>query len=69
MRIENRIDWKSHVEEFLPKFSAACFFISSLIHTLNPDTLRKVYFVHFHSAHQYGIMLWGNSTHVHQVYK
>jgi len=28
-----------------------------------------MYFAYFHSVLQYGIISWGNSTHVHQVYK
>ena len=36
---------------------------------LNPDILRMVYFAYFHSVLQYGIILWGNSTHKHQVFK
>jgi len=28
-----------------------------------------VYFVYFHSLHQYGIIFWGNSTHAHQAFK
>ena len=28
-----------------------------------------VYFAYFHSVLQYAIIFWGNSTHVHQVFK
>ena len=69
MHIDYHMNWKNHVEQILPKLSAACFSIRNLIHTLNPDTLRMVYFVYFHSVLQYGIIFWGNSTLVHQVFK
>jgi hypothetical protein len=36
---------------------------------LNPDTLRVVYFVYLHSVLQYGIIFWGNSARVHEVFK
>ena len=62
------MNWKNHVEQVLPKLSAACFSIR-LIHTLNPDTLRMVYFAYFHSVLQFGIIFLGNSKHMHQVFK
>ena len=69
MCIDSHMIWKNHVEQILPKLSAACFLIRNLIHTLNPDTLRMVYFAYFHLVLQYGIIFWGNSIHVHQVFK
>ena len=67
MHTDNYMNWKNHVEQILPKLSAACFSIRSLIHTLNLDSLGMVYFACFHSALQYGIIFWGNSTHAHQI--
>ena len=69
MRIDNNVIWKNHVEQIPPELSAAYFLIRNLIHTLNPDILCMVYFVYFHLVLQYGIIFWGNSTHVHQVFK
>jgi len=69
MHVDNHINWKNHVEQILPKSSAACFLIRNLIHTLNPDILQMVNFVYFHSVLQYGIIIWGNSTHALQVFK
>ena len=56
MHIDNHMNWKNHVEQILPKLSAACFSIRDLIHTLNPDILHMVYFAYFHSVLQYGII-------------
>ena len=69
MHTDNHMNWKNHVEQILPKLSAACFSIRNLIHTLNPDILCTVYFAYFHSLLQYGIIFWGNSTQAHQVFK
>jgi len=69
MHIDNHMNWKNHVEQILPKLSAACFSIRNLIPTLNLDILHTVYFAYFHSVLQYGIVFWGNSTHAHQVFK
>jgi hypothetical protein len=67
--IDNHINWKNHVEQFLPKLSAACFSIRDLIHTLKLDILCMIYCAYSHSVLQYGIIFSGNSTHVHQVFK
>jgi hypothetical protein len=52
--IENHTNWKNHVEQILPKFSATCFSIRNLIHSLNPDILHMVYFAYFSSS------IWNN---------
>ena len=46
MHIDNHMNWKNHVEQILPKLSAACFSIRNLIHTLNhsSDTRNKNHF-------------------------
>jgi hypothetical protein len=69
MHIDTHMNWKNHAEQILSKFSAACFLIRNLIHTLSPDILHMDYFASFHSLLQYGIIIWGNSTHVHQIFK
>jgi hypothetical protein len=40
----------------------------SLVHTLNIETLKVVYFTHFYSMIKYGIKIWGNSTTIHNVF-
>jgi len=69
MHIDNHMNWKNHVEQILPKLGAACFSIRNLIHTLHPDVLHMVHLAYFYSVLQYGIIFWGNSTLVHQVFK
>jgi hypothetical protein len=69
MHTENDMNWKKHAEQILPKLSASCTLIKRLIHTLNPDILRMVYFAYFHSVLQHGIIFLENSTHAHRVFK
>jgi len=69
MHIDNRMNWKNHIEQILPKLSAACFSIRNLIPILNLDILHMVYFSYFHLVLQYGIIFWENSTCAHQVFK
>jgi len=35
---------------------------------LNVETLKAVYFVHFHSVIKYDIIFWGNSTTILKVF-
>ena len=39
-----------------------------LSHVLNLQTLRNVYFVHFHSLVNYGIIFWGNTSSMHKAF-
>jgi len=39
-----------------------------LSHVLNIQTLRTVYFAHFHSLVNYGIIFWGNTSSMHKVF-
>jgi hypothetical protein len=45
-----------------------CFIMRRLVHILNIETLKVVYYAHFHSMLKYGIILWGNSTTIHKVF-
>ena len=39
-----------------------------LSHVLNIQTLRTVYFVHFYSLVNYGIIFWGSTSSIHKVF-
>jgi hypothetical protein len=46
----------------IPKLSAACYAIRSMVHISNINTLKSIYCACFHSAIKYGIIFWGNSS-------
>jgi hypothetical protein len=69
IQIDNKLNWKSHVEYILPKLSSAIFVIRSLSYFMNLKTLRMVYFSYFRSIIKYRIVLWGNSTNNSRVFK
>lgn len=69
LQIDNKLNWKSHVEYILPKLSSAIFVIRSLSYFMSLETLRMVYFSYFHSIIKYGIIFWGNSTNISRVFK
>jgi hypothetical protein len=68
IQIDDRLNWKSHMEYILPKLSSAIFVIRSLAYFMSSETLRMVYFSYFHSLIKYGIIFWGNFTNILQSF-
>jgi hypothetical protein len=60
LQIYNHINWKNCIEEIIPKFSAACDAIRSMVWFSNINTLKSIYYAYFHSVIKYGIIFWGN---------
>jgi hypothetical protein len=54
--IDNHMNQKTHTEQISHNLNAVCFTIRHLMHTLNADTLRMVYFAYFQPVLQYGII-------------
>ena len=59
---DSQLSWKHHINCLLHKPSSVCFIMRILSHTLNIQTLRTVYFVHFHSLVNYRIIFWCNTS-------
>ena len=51
----------NHIDQIIPKLSAACYMVRQMYHICNNDTLRSTYFAYSHSIANYGIILGGNS--------
>jgi hypothetical protein len=61
LEIDKFLNWKIHVKSMLPKLGKACFAIRNMKFCSNIETLRMIYYAHFHSIMKYGIIFWGNS--------
>jgi hypothetical protein len=44
-----------------------CFMMRRLVHILNTEILKVVFYAHFYFLLKYGIIFWGNSTTIHKV--
>jgi hypothetical protein len=58
--IDNSLSWKLHIEEIVPKLSAACYAIRSVKPYISPETMKMVYFSYLNSSMTYGLIFWGN---------
>jgi hypothetical protein len=60
LQIDKHLNWKNHIEQLVPKLSAACYAMTSVVYIGNINTLQAIYYAHFHSVVKCGIILWGN---------
>jgi hypothetical protein len=49
LQIDSHLNWKHHVDQWIPKISGACYAVRSLLHISNIDMLKSIYFAYFHS--------------------
>jgi len=68
MQIDNHLNWKNHIDQIIPKLSAAYYIVRQMFYICNSDTLRSIYFVCFHSIVSYGIIFWGNSSNSRKMF-
>jgi hypothetical protein len=59
LQLDRQVSWKPQVIYLLQQLNTVCFKMRRLTHILNSQTLRTVYFAHFCSLVNYGIIVWG----------
>ena len=57
--MDSHLSWKCHINVLLKKLNSVCFMMRKLSNLLNIDTLRIVYFAHFQSPINKGVILGG----------
>ena len=60
--IDNKLNWKSHIEYISTKISKACGVLAKLRHCISSNVLVEVYHALIHSYLRYGILTWGNAS-------
>lgn len=65
--IDNRLNWKTHVNYVCRKLSRVIFIFWRLKSYVSVELLRLMYFGLFQSHIQYGLLIWGHSTHVQSI--
>jgi len=68
LQLDNQITWKNHIQLLLRKLGSACFVMRRLYYILNTDSLKLVYFAHFHTVIKHGKIFWGYQHNVNKVF-
>ena len=52
----------------IPKLSGACYAIRLMVHINNINTLKSIFYEHFHSLIKYGIIFWGTYSNSRKIF-
>ncbi|KAI5637665.1 hypothetical protein NE865_09648 [Phthorimaea operculella] len=69
LEIDTYINWKPHIQKIASKLSRFTYALSELKKTTNQTTATSAYYAYANSWLSYGIILWGNSTDVKDLFK
>jgi len=67
MHSDSNLSWALHVEILLKKLSIACYMMKNLYYYLILHSLKTIYFTHFQSLLQFGIIFWSTTTNLHKA--
>jgi hypothetical protein len=56
LQLDSQLTYKTHINYLLKKVTVVCFMMERLIHILNIETLKAVYYGQFHSLIKCGII-------------
>jgi hypothetical protein len=68
LHLDSHLSWKSHTNILVKKFSSVCYVMRKLSCILNIDTLSIVYFAHFQSLINCGIIFCVSSQTMQNVF-
>lgn len=62
------MSWYSHIDYIAGKLNKGLFSLRRLKDTVNTETMLLIYYAQIQSILSYGIMVWGNSSHITQLF-
>lgn len=65
--LDPKLKWESHIENLNKRLSRVNFLFWKLKPLVNIDYLKLAYFGLFQSHLQYGLIVWGHSSHIHST--
>jgi len=68
IHIDDKINWKNHIDLTLPKLSIACHVMRIIKPYMSLETLKMLYHSTFHSVISYGLIFWGISPHSKRIF-
>ena len=66
--IDETLSWNQHINSIAPKLCSAYYVLRSLKPMVPQPTLTTIYYAYFHSILSYGIIFWGNSSNVNELF-
>ena len=63
--LDNKLSWKTHVDNIVTRLSRVCGVIYKLRHLVPTSTLKLVYYSMFNSTLQYFLINWGKACKTH----
>lgn len=66
--IDENINWKAHIDKITTKLSRFAYALRNIKRTTDLNTATNAYYAFTQSWLQYGIILWGNSTDVMDLF-
>ena len=60
--IDNKLDWKAHIDHVVKKISKSCGALAKIGHCVDTKTLVNVYYALINSYIRYGIIAWGSAS-------
>ena len=66
--ISETLDWSPHINSLCSTLSSTCYLLRSIRHIIQPSLLHLIYFAHFQSHIQYGLIFWGPSSHTSRLF-
>jgi hypothetical protein len=65
--LDDKLSWEPHINSVTGKLSRVIYLLKNLKCHVSDKYIRSAYFAFFHSLISYGILLWGNSSHVQNI--
>ena len=69
LTLDNTFFWRTHIDTIIPNLSSASFALRVVKPFLSPDSLKMVYYSHFHSIMTYELIFWGNYHHSNIIFR
>ncbi|KAI5731462.1 hypothetical protein M8J77_010354 [Diaphorina citri] len=66
--VDRKLEWKSHIDNLVPKLATAVFAVNSVRRNINSKAALLSYFSYFHSVMSYAIVYWGFSPQLESVF-
>jgi hypothetical protein len=66
--IDTHLNWKQHIQQVKSKLSKFSYALFELRHSTTKEAALSAYYAYAYSQLKYGIILWGNSTNINDLF-